>query len=226
MKRVGLFVPIEIACITMLGTFLSGSIGFAIGGQKGLLVAASIGFVNSLISSVRGIYNWNNWAGFLTFGCDSTWGLVGTALGNVVHLANFSWSKSIYDHEMSYRQNRHVYEGGFCLITSFAFAVGNVISNSGLGGKGVRPSFIKKHEELHIWQSRLFGPLFQATYIVWGIVGFVIGSIVWITDTNETWRGLVVTAAYYNNPFEYWAYKNDSNWPPSRAHRKLLWNAP
>ena len=29
--------------------------------------------------------------------------------------------------------------------------------------------------------------------------------------------------AYYDNPFEYWAYNNDNNWPPSGADPSLRW---
>jgi len=103
-------------------------------------------------------------------------------------------------------------------------ATGNVISNTGEGGKGIDLTFLKEHEELHIWQNRIFGPIFQATYVGWAVGGLIVGSIVWLTDTDEDWWGLVETAAYYDNPFEYWAYENNNNWPPSGANPKLAWS--
>src|SRR5262249_26010270 len=81
-----------------------------------------------------------------------------------------------YRSDLSHRQNRHVYEGGFALKSDFAFTQGNVISNAGQGGKGINASFIANHEELHVWQSRIFGPLFQVTYIVWAVGGFIVGD--------------------------------------------------
>ena len=43
----------------------------------------------------------------------------------------------------------------------FAFTQGNVISNTRLGTGPVNAVFIAKHEEPHIWQSRIFGPIFR-----------------------------------------------------------------
>lgn len=54
--------------------------------------------------------------------------------------------------------------------------MGNVISNAGQNGRGINASFIANHEELHVWQNRFFGPLFQGTYVVWAVGGFIAGS--------------------------------------------------
>jgi hypothetical protein len=53
--------------------------------------------------------------------------------------------------------------------------------------------------------------------------GAIVGTAVWLTDTNEDWYSLVETAAYYDNPWEVWAYTNDNNWPPAGANPKLVW---
>jgi hypothetical protein len=177
-----------------------------------------MGGMNGLISGMTGIYNWASIDGWLAFLSDSTWGLLGTSLGNIVHIINLFYGNANYRSDLSRRQNRHVYEGGFALKSDFAFTQGNVISNAGQGGKGINPSFIAQHEELHIWQSRIFGPLFQATYIVWAVGGFIVGSVVWFFHTDQDYGSVIETAVYYDNPFEYWAYKNDNNWPPSGAN--------
>ena len=33
----------------------------------------------------------------------------------------------------------------------------------------------------------------------------------------------MLTLAYYNNPFEYWAYRRDRYWPPAGADQSLAW---
>ncbi|MCG7946230.1 MAG: FG-GAP-like repeat-containing protein [Candidatus Thiodiazotropha taylori] len=219
-----LLTALETALTTTIGFWLGGITGFLVGGPVGFIVGAAMGGFNGLVSGMMNVYDWGDWRGWFAFLSDSTWGLVGTTLGNVVHIVNLFWPDSNYRYDHSARQNRHVYEGGMYLKNGFAFTMGNVISNAGQNGAGITTSFISDHEELHIWQSRIFGPLFQATYIVWAVGGLIVGTIVWFTDTSEDWGSLVETAAYFDNPFEYWAYNNDSNWPPSGAHPDLAWS--
>jgi RHS repeat-associated protein len=219
-----LLTALETALTTTFGFWLGGITGFLVGGPAGFFIGAAMGGLNGLISGMMNIYDWGDWRGWLAFLSDSTWGLVGTTLGNIVHVINVFWPDSNYRYDLSARQNRHVYEGGMYLKNGFAFTQGNVISNAGQNDPGINLSFISDHEELHIWQNRIFGPLFQTTYIVWAIGGFIVANIVWLTDTDEDWGSLVETAAYYDNPFEYWAYNNDSKWPPGGAHPDLAWN--
>jgi len=219
-----LLTALETALTTTVGFWLGGVTGFIVGGPVGFWVGGVMGGMNGMISGMMGIYDWSSWRGWAAFVSDSTWGLVGTSLGNIVHIINVFWPDSNYNHSLSRRQNRHVYEGGMRLKETFAFTMGNVISNASQGGGAINTAFIRDHEELHIWQSRIFGPLFQATYIVWAVGGFIVANIVWLTDTSEDWGSLVETAAYYNNPFEYWAYNNDSNWPPAGSDPKLRWS--
>jgi hypothetical protein len=54
----------------------------------------------------------------------------------------------------------------------------------------------------------------------------IVGSIVWLWHTDNGLSGLgslIETASYCDNPFEYWAYKNDSNWPPSGVNPILAY---
>ena len=43
-----------------------------------------------------------------------------------------------------------------------------------------------------------------------------------ITDRRRIWS-VVETFAYYDNPFEYWAYRKDRYWPPRGAHPRFVW---
>ena len=72
---------------------------------------------------------------------------------------------------------------------------------------------------------------------LWGLVsaapllaqesrGAIVGTVVWLTDIDEDWWSLVQTAAYYDNPWEVWAYRAQGNWPPAGANPKLLWPIP
>jgi RHS repeat-associated protein len=218
-----LLTALETALTTTIGMWLGGITGFLVAGPVGLVIGAVMGGLNGFISGMTGIYDWTSKDGWLAFLSDSTWGLLGTSLGNIVHVINVFWPDSNYRYDLSHRQNRHVYEGGFALKGNFAFTQGNVISNAGLGTGTVNAAFIANHEELHIWQSRIFGPIFQITYVAWAVVGFFVATFYWFGNTDEDWGSLVETAAYYDNPFEYWAYNNDSNWPPSGAHPDLRW---
>ena len=213
-----LMTALETGLTTAAGAWL----GWTIGGPLGLVM----GGMNGLIGGIHGIYDWSSPEGWFAFLSDSTWNLIGTSLGNVVHIINLFYKDANYRDDLSRRQNRNVYEGGFALKKDFAFTQGNVISNAGLGTGTVNAAFIANHEELHVWQQRFFGPVFQVGYIVWAVGGAVVGSIVWLwhTDTGLSGLGsLIETAAYYDNPFEYWAYKNDNNWPPSGANPILTY---
>lgn len=217
-----LLVALETGLVTAFGA----AIGFSVGALFGLGWAVFFGLMaglNGLISGSNQIYEWRSGKGWFAFLSDSSWGLIGTTLGNVVHVVNLFWSGSSYRGDLSRRQNRHVYEGGVRLKSDFAFTMGNVISNAGQGGKGINASFIANHEELHVWQSRIFGPLYQATYVVWGVGGWLVATVYWFFNTEKDYGKLVETAAYYDNPFEYWAYNNDSNWPPSGVDSSLAW---
>ncbi|WP_298795489.1 SpvB/TcaC N-terminal domain-containing protein [uncultured Pseudonocardia sp.] len=219
-----LLTALETGLTTAAGAWLGWNTGMLVGGPVGAVIGASMGGFNGLVSGMHGIYDWTSASGWFSFLSDSTWSLLGTSLGNVVHVINIFYSDSKYRDDLSRRQNRHVYEGGFALKSDFAFTQGNVISNAGLGTGSVNTSFIAQHEELHIWQQRFFGPIFQVTYVAWAVGGFLAASGYWLFNTDQSYGSLLETAAYYDNPFEYWAYNNDSNWPPSGINSSLAWS--
>lgn len=191
---------------------------------------AALAGINGVVSGYLGIYDWRQWRGWVAAVLDSTWGLVGTTLGLALHVINLISPGADYSDELSRRRGRHVYAGGMALRGGFAMAMGNVISNAGgrVGLRGEselvqrRRQFVTDHEELHIWQSRWFGPLFQLIYGIWLVGGVLAGAIMWPVVRGRFFSA-VETVAYYDNPFEYWAYRNDGYWPPRGIHPKLAW---
>jgi hypothetical protein len=206
-----------------LAVGLAGSTLGLVAGPVGSIAGAAVAGLNGLVAGYEGLYDWKTSRGWLAFLFDSSWGLVGTALALALAAANVGSRRGMPNREMTRRRNRRVHEGGFALKRDFALTLGNTISNANPSGRGVNDGFLSRHEELHIWQSRVFGPLFPLGYVVWWIGGAVVATVVWGFHRKESWRRLVETAAYYHNPFEYWAYRNDRNWPPAGAHPLLAW---
>ena len=132
---------------------------------------------------------------------------------------------------MCRRTNRYAYESGFGLRKGFTLALGNVISNAGgmVGLRGEservakRRQFVVAHEGVHVLQNRIFGPLYQVIYAGWMVVFGIVGFLVWLLRDRQDLARIVETMAYYNNPFEYWAYRNDHYWPPKGAHKRYAW---
>lgn len=220
--------------VVVLETVAAAAVGGALGWTLGMLIGAAdlltaIAAANGAVGGRAGIYDWGKARGWLAFVVDSTWALIGTAIALVVHLAQPFFSSPGYRFDLSYRANLHIYEGGFAMKPAYAFSVGNVISNAG-GKAGLngddgasrRWKFIQNHEFLHVFQNRLFGPAFQVAYLGWMLFGALWGLSVWLKDRRDLGR-LVETAAYFNNPFEYWAYVRDDYWPPSDAHPRIVW---
>ncbi len=192
----------------------------------GILVAigAVAGFANGAVSGYLQTYYWGSWTGWASFLADSTWGLIGTLLGlAVIQLANAFWPDAGYRSDLCRRKNFHLYARGMRLKPGFAFTLGNATSNGETLTGHIRQDFIMNHEFLHVNQSRLFGPIFQAVYVVWGALGALVATVVWLTDRSVSLTGLVQTAAYYDNPFEYWAYRKDDHWRPGGVIAKLAW---
>jgi RHS repeat-associated protein len=169
--------------------------------------------VNGTLSGMHGIYDWKSWTGYAAFLSDSTWGLLGTSLGNIVQIINIAIGAK-YNDSLSRRQNRNLYEGGIYVQKADAFTLGNVTSNAAAGGTTLDMDLLNKHEALHILQNRIFGPIMQATYIVWAVGGLIVGSVAKLFNWDHSWSDLVETAVYYDNPFEYWAYSNQGYWQP------------
>ena len=194
--------------------------------------AVAMAGLNGAISGAKGIYQWRRPRGWVCWGLDSTWGLISVAGGVVLHLVNAFRPSSYFD-GMSRRTNRHVYETGFTFRSRFAITFGNVVSAGGgdTGLRGDSPRVMRRrrlievHEGAHVFQNRAFGPLYVLGYGAWLILGGAAGLLVGLVMDRGNWRSVVETFAYYDNPFEYWAYRKDGYWPPGGAHPRFVWKA-
>jgi hypothetical protein len=203
-----------------------GVAGAALGGVAlsplGLAVpGAVVGGLNGLVSGRRRIYDWRRPSGWFGFFLDSTWGLIGTgaALG-VQALQLGRRDRGTYRGDLSERRGRHVYETGVTMRKGFTMTAGNTVTNLGHGGG--RLELLERHEMLHVWQSRLFGPVFPLVYGTWTVGGALMGAVAWLRRRDGL-RRTVDTFSYYNNPFEYWAYRRQGLWPPPGAHPRYTW---
>jgi hypothetical protein len=194
----------------------------------GAVVAAANGWV----AGYRGTYDWSRPAGVAAFVVDSSWSLTGTASGLALSAAQLVARDPGYRQQLSRRRNRQVYAGGVRMKPDFALTAGQVISNAagrvGIDGDGSaatrRRRFVTGHEELHVWQQRAFGPLYPLIYGSWAMGAGAVAVAMWLRRGGDLPRTLM-TLAYYDNPFEYWAYRNDGYWPPAGADASLAWRA-
>jgi hypothetical protein len=219
---------VETVAVALGGAVAAGSLAWAFGEVEVVVAASVAGALHGEISGARQIYEWRRPRGWAYFLLDSTWGLLGSTLGVVVHLINLVARGSRYRADLSARRNRHVYEGGFRLKRGFIVTMGNVISNAAGSGTRIedrpgRLQLIDRHEGLHIWQNRVFGPLMQATYVVWAAGGLLYGLGFWLMHRDESLGVVVLTTVYYDNPLEYWAYRLDGHWPPPGSHPRVRW---
>jgi len=218
---------VETAVTAASGAALAGAVWWLVD----LTVAAAIvGGANGLVSGARRTYRWRSIGGWHAFVLDSTWALVTTAGALVAHaIALVQRSPSNYVGEMSLRQNRHVYERGYTLRRGFMLTVGNVINGAGRDAHHDprRQHIVSRHEDLHVWQTRWFGPLFPIAYGAWWVVGSFAALALWVTRRPvEGLRRTVDSVAYYCNPFEWWAYSREGRWPPPQAVKRFVWPRP
>lgn len=192
------------------GAVLGGAILTPLGlGAPGAIV----GGLNGLVSGSRQIYDWTRPTGWAAFVLDSTWGLIGTAAALGVHaLQRTRNDRGGYRSDLSERQNRHVYDTGFTMRKRFAMTVGNTVTN--LGG---RRDLLDRHEMIHVWQARSFGPFFPLLYGTWTVLGALLGTARWARRRDGLLKH-VDTLAYYHNPFEYWAYQRQGYWPDEQPY--------
>jgi hypothetical protein len=206
---------------------LAGAGGAALGGLAlypfGVPIpGAAVAGLNGAVAGWCGVYDWRRATGWGAAVLDSTWNLVGTTGALVVHALTLPRRDRGYLRDMSRRRNRHVYRGGWTPRRRFAFTVGNTITNARDVEDPRRRSLIERHEGLHVWQQRWFGPLFPLVYGLWMAGGAMTGSIAWLVRRRgQAWAAVVERHGYYYNPFERWAYRADDDWPPPRMIRLM-----
>lgn len=216
----------EAAGAIALGGMFAGAAGSVVGVT---VPAAVIGGLNGAISGWRQTYDWKSFDGLVAFTLDSTWGLPMTGAGIVAQSVGLLLPSSGYVPELSERHNRHVYRRGFRVRKGFAVTLGNVISQAGDIERARRARLVTDHEDVHVWQARWFGPGYPVLYVGWMALGGAFGAIRWATDRRKRGDRLFATiesAAYYLNPFEWWAYSRDNYWPPSEKVPNFGWSQP
>ena len=203
-----------------------GAAGAALGAGAGALVglaapAAVVAATNGVVAGYRQIYDWQTQKGRLAFVLDSTWALATTSAGLVSHLIG-RVTKSRYDESLSRRSNRHVYERGFVVRRNFAVTVGNVVSGAGDTTDERRRNLVTDHEDVHIWQSRMLGPLFPVMYLGWMVVIAPVAVIGWARgrlsgDRSTSLWAAIDKCAYWQNPLERQAYLRASRASEARS---------
>ncbi len=194
-------------------------VGSAAGSLIGLGVPATVvAGANGVVSGWRGVYDWRCSTGVIAALLDSSWALLTTA-GSLGSHAIALVTCSDYAASMSERRNRHVYSGGFTPRRGFAVTVGNVISGAGDTTVESRRRLVDDHEDVHVWQARILGPIFPLAYVGWLALGGVLGTVGWLRarlggDRSSTLWASIDRCAYWNNPFERQAYLR-----ASRANR-------
>jgi len=186
--------------IDLITTFTSGRNLFT---ADDIIVWATVsGGLVGFWDGLRRIHDWRRFGG-LTFLLDVTWGGAGTSLGLAAHFLNLGWGIPID----SRRCYVHRYDAGVRTARDYAITLGNVCGN--FQGRGEGP--LLKHEETHVFQNRLFGPIYLFSYLFW-MAAMLIPALVWGLIVGRL--GQVIYAwSYANNPWEEWAYRNGGGRP-------------
>ncbi len=217
-------------------TAVTTAVGGALAGATWSIVglgwpAAIVGALNGLIGGWRRTYGWRTGRGVVAFALDSTWAAPMVVSALVAHVvALFTTARGGYVRALSERQDRHVYAGGLRLRRRFVIALANTVNNAGTNviTSPRRQQLIRDHEDLHVWQARWFGPLYPVAYVGWMVVMGPVGAVVWLVRRPRPAALFSVTEtfAYYMNPFEWWAYSREGNWPPPGMVGGLGWRRP
>lgn len=221
----------EAAASAIGGALLGGLAGRAIGAAP---LGAAIGGLNGAIAGYRGIYDWHSARGRLAFVLDSTWSMVSTGAGLVLMAASKT-SEAVtgrnmdYEPSLSSRRNRFVHRGGVVLRRGFAVTIGNVI-NGAADRRGEltdgRRRLVNEHEEVHVWQERILGPLYPVLYTGWFLGGVALALVRRGRRNTIPLAQDIDNLAYYRNPFEWHAYSRAGEWPPAWVDPLRVWSRP
>jgi hypothetical protein len=184
-----------------VANLLAAPFGQAPVNREGLLNLAFL--VGALTGGFDGAWSIHRWRreGLPAFLLDVTWGLAGSGAAVLMHLMNLGLGPHARG-ETERRQGAHRYPRGFSPGRGFAFTQGSVMSNTGDAGPG---SDLFAHEQVHIWQGRLAGPLFWLTYLGWQAVAAPLAATVALIRRRRV-GPFVQWWAYFNNPWERMAY--------------------
>jgi hypothetical protein len=213
------------------GAVLGGIAGRAVGAP---FLGAAIGGINGALTGWRQIYEWRSWRGRVAFLLDSTWALATTGSGLV--LLAISEIRSLvtgrvigFEPELSVRRNRMVHRGGVVLRRGFAVTIGNIV-NGATDRQGrlteSRRRLVEDHEDVHVWQARIFGPLYPVLYLGWFVAGIIVALVRRSRRPAASLLDDIDHLSYYRNPFEWHAYSRAGQWPPHWVDADRVWKRP
>jgi hypothetical protein len=214
-----------------------GAVGGALAGLSGRRVGATavatfVGTINGTLAGWYRIHDPRRPRSVAAFVLDSTWALPSTAAALVSHAVAATRSdRGARSDSMSRHRDRHVYRSGLSYRRGHALTVGNVISSAGAVDDDTsratrRRQLIDRHEDLHVWQMRVLGPIYPLAYTTWWLGGALVGIVRWRRSREHPLGREIESAAYFANPFEWWAYSRDGNWPPRHALSHRVWRSP
>lgn len=201
------FVHRESILTGMAAATLAGLTGRLVGvGRWGIVVGA----VSGAVAGRRRVYDWRSRRGVVAFLADHTWALATTTSGVIAMTVN-AMTDAEYELSLSERQNRMVYRRGFVLRRGFAVTFGNVVNGAADENGELterRRKLVTVHEDAHVWQARVFGPVYVVVYAAWFAGGALVGAVKWLASGRSVPLSRTVDAyAYYRNPFERHAYR-------------------
>ncbi|MFJ6194624.1 glycine zipper family protein [Micromonospora sp. NPDC092111] len=152
-----------------LGGQAGGSVGLLVGAVVGLLVGAPFGWA---VSSAQ-VYG-PDVRGVLLFIVDHTWSLPNTAAGALYLAAHLVFGHSLDRPTAQHHCRVNVVEG---VSPRYATTIGTVCAGANSG--------IQRHEDVHIFQARLLGPLYLPL-VALNYVLFTIAPVwlLWHDHTN------------------------------------------
>jgi hypothetical protein len=164
-----------------------------------LWIAASVGAFTGMMN---GLWQTPDWIGpgLPAFVLDETWGLAGTTNGNLLHLLNFIGGDHVVGET---RTDFHRYQGGFTFVPNSGLTLGAVMSSISNSDPDLQATIA--HENTHIWQNRLFGPIYTLTYLAWMVLLFLPG-LAWGLISGDGAGVDIQAFSYYSNPWEAWGY--------------------
>jgi len=214
---------LAVTLVPFFASFRGTGIGTVIGVAGGV-----VGGSNGAVSGYKQIYQWRQFSGWLAFFADSTWAILGTAVTVIFLLFRPLSRTALYQRVYSHRQNRWIYEGGFGLgpLSQTFGPLARMTPRQLIPAEMGDPEAIFRaaiqHETLHIWQNRLFGPVLYVSYLLWIPLGIVMGCLLGFFVKQPLLLS-IWDMAYYNNPWEAWAWR----WygPPKGTHHggRLSW---
>ena len=219
-------VPQEALAASAAGALLGGITGRIVGLPA---LGTAIGAVSGAVSGARRMYDWKSLRGIGAFVLDHTWALATTSAAVVATGVNAATGAQI-DESLTTRQNRMAFDRGLVLRNGFAVTFGYVI-NGAADRDGVinerRRKLVTHHEDQHVWQARMFGPIYPVVYAGWFAIGSIVATAKWLIHGRRTKLSDEIDAmAYYRNPFEWHAYTCDDNWPPHGVDATKVWAQP